>query len=180
MIAALTSSLAWSALAQDQPSGSSTADNEMQIQAAEKFVTEIQSIDWRKITQPELHERMQKAAVSIGWTLKESRVSRYPTDRGLTTDAAVAIEPASVCITQNTWIKLLGNPIGVTLGDPFGFVRISTPETVQKALASQSTIASFGYRLKGDISISLVHQHATFTNQAATKACFHYLRITSD
>lgn len=177
VIAGLTSLMAWSALAQDPPSGSSTADDEMQMQAAEKFVTELQSIDWGKITQPELHERMQKLAVSIGWTLNDSRVSRYPTDRGLTTDAAVAIEPASVCIKQNTWLKLLGNPIGVTLGDPFGFVRLSAPEAVQKALASQSTIASFGYRLKGDISISLGHQHETFANQAATKACFHYLRI---
>jgi hypothetical protein len=120
---------------------------------------------------------MQMLAVSIGSTLNDSRVSKYPTDRGLTTDAEVAIEPASVCIKQNTWLNLLGYPIGVTLGDPFGFVRISTPEAVQKTLAGQSTIASFGYRLKGDISVSLGHQHATFTNQAATKAYFHYLRI---
>jgi hypothetical protein len=177
VIAGLSSLMAWSALAQDPPSGSLSADDEMQMQAAEKFVAELQSIDWRKITQPELNERMQKVAVSIGWTLNDSRVSRYPTDKGLTTDASVAIEPASVCIKQNTWLKLLGHPIGVTLGDPFGFVRISTPEAVQKALSGQSTIASFGYRLKEDISISLRHQHATFTNQAETKACFHYLRI---
>jgi hypothetical protein len=69
---------------------------------------------------------MQMLAVSIGWTLNDSRVSRYPTDRGLTTDAAVAIEPASFCIKQNTWLKLLGNPIGVTLGDLTPFARLAT------------------------------------------------------
>jgi hypothetical protein len=165
-------------LAKDPSSESSTTDVDMQ--AAEKFIAELKSIDWTKITQSELHERMKNSVTPFGWTLKDVRVTRVETDKGLGTFAAVAVEPAGVCIKQSTWLKLLGNPIGVTLGDPFGFVDVSTPEAVRNVLAGNLTIASFGYRLNGVDSFALEHQHPIFTNQAPTNGCFHYLNVVTN
>lgn len=165
--------------AQNLPSKPSTSEDEAAMQAATKFIAEIKSIDWKKVTQAELHERMKKAIAPFGWALNDARVARYATNRGQRTSVEVMIEPTGICIKQNTWLKLLGNPTGVTMGDPLGFLDVSTPESVQKALTGESTIASFHYSLNGVDSFSLEHQHRTFANQAPTNGCFHYLYVVS-
>ena len=90
-----------------------------------------------------------------------------------------ALDPIGICIKQSIWLKLLGNPFDVSLGDPFGSVQMSASEAIQKALAGQLTIAKFYYLLNGVDSFSFEHQHPTFASQAPTNGCFHYLYVVT-